>query len=179
MARENSFGICICGLNGCGKTTLGRELAERLGFYPMDVESYYFSPDDVTYASPRPREHVIASLLADMEKHPRFVFSAVCGEADERIAQRFSVVIYLETSREIRASRLQKRMLARFGARAEQGGDLYAQQQDFLRFALQRETTHIEQWLAARSCPVLRLDASLPISELIAQIMPVIENPTA
>ena len=179
MARDKAFGICICGLNGCGKTTLGRELATKLDFYPMDVESYYFSPDDVTYACPRPREQVIASLLDDMERHPRFAFSAVCGESDERIAQKLGLVIYLEASHQLRASRLRERMLSRFGARAEPGGDLYAQQQDFLRFALQRDSRRIEKWLSELSCPILRLDASLPIAELIAQIMSVIENPTA
>ena len=37
------MGILICGLNGCGKSTLGRQLAERLGCRFIDNEDLYFS----------------------------------------------------------------------------------------------------------------------------------------
>ena len=37
------IGIQICGLNGCGKSTLGKALAERIGFYFIDNEFLYFS----------------------------------------------------------------------------------------------------------------------------------------
>ena len=36
-------GICLCGLNGCGKTTLAKALAETLGFKHLDIENYYFT----------------------------------------------------------------------------------------------------------------------------------------
>lgn len=36
-------GIQICGLNGCGKSTLGRALAERIGFHTKSIE------ENVTY----------------------------------------------------------------------------------------------------------------------------------
>lgn len=36
------MGILICGLNGCGKTTLGRLLADRLGYDYIDNEDLFF-----------------------------------------------------------------------------------------------------------------------------------------
>ena len=35
-------GLLILGLNGCGKTTVGRIVAEKLGLFRMDHEDYYF-----------------------------------------------------------------------------------------------------------------------------------------
>ena len=35
-------GIAIFGLNGGGKSTLAHALAQRMGYYEMDVEDYYF-----------------------------------------------------------------------------------------------------------------------------------------
>ena len=34
--HEEQTGIVVCGLNGVGKSTLGRVLAERLGFWFID-----------------------------------------------------------------------------------------------------------------------------------------------
>lgn len=36
-------GIAIVGGNGSGKTTIGRELANLIGYKHMDIEDYYFS----------------------------------------------------------------------------------------------------------------------------------------
>ena len=41
------IGIQICGLNGCGKSTLGRALAKELGFYFIDNENLFFSRTDI------------------------------------------------------------------------------------------------------------------------------------
>ena len=38
MAR----GIQVCGLNGCGKSTLGRALAQKIGFHFIDNEELFF-----------------------------------------------------------------------------------------------------------------------------------------
>ena len=169
MKRE-PFGILICGLNGCGKTTIGRKLAEKLGFYPMDVENYYFRPEDECYSEPRSREEVLRLLLQDMERHPQFVLSAVKGDLGEEIVRKYHLVIYLTAPWEVRGERIQRRSYDRFGIRVEQGGDLYEQEQAFLRFAKGRTDVHIEKWLETLTCPVLRLDATRPIDEILQQI---------
>ena len=37
------IGIQICGLNGCGKSTLGKALAEKIDFHFIDNENLYFA----------------------------------------------------------------------------------------------------------------------------------------
>ena len=75
-------------------------------------------------------------------------------------------------------SRIQRRTRARLGQRAEEGGDLYAQEQAFLRFAAARDPIHIEQWLKGIPCRVLRLDGTLPIDSLVAMICDEIKQQT-
>lgn len=54
------IGIIICGLNGVGKSMLGKALAKELGFYFIDNEELYFPKTNphYTYDSPRTREEV-------------------------------------------------------------------------------------------------------------------------
>lgn len=42
-------GIIICGLNGVGKSTLGKALAEKLHFHFIDNEDLYFPKTDTNY----------------------------------------------------------------------------------------------------------------------------------
>ena len=37
--------IMICGLNGKGKTTLGKELSKKINFLHKDIEDFYFNND--------------------------------------------------------------------------------------------------------------------------------------
>jgi shikimate kinase len=52
--------IIICGGNGAGKSTLGKKLAQGLGCIFMDIETYYFPPNntDYNYATAKTREEV-------------------------------------------------------------------------------------------------------------------------
>ena len=40
------MGILICGLNGTGKSTLGRMLADRMGYEFIDNEDLFFPKTD-------------------------------------------------------------------------------------------------------------------------------------
>ena len=157
------FGICICGLNGSGKTALGKKLADALQFFCMDVEDYYFPDACMPYSSPRPHEDVRKRLLADIQAHPRFVFSAVCGSMGEEIVSRYRLVVYLDTPRDVRTARVWKRTYDQFGDRMLPGGDLYEQEQSFLEFVERRTPDRIEAWLETLSCRVLRLDGREPL----------------
>lgn len=42
------IGIQICGLNGCGKSTLGKALSEKLGFHFIDNENLFFQETMLT-----------------------------------------------------------------------------------------------------------------------------------
>lgn len=85
-------GILVCGLNGTGKSTLGKALAERLNFYFIDNEDLYFPKTDANYmyASPRTRGEVERLLSQEIKAHENFVFCSVKGDYGERICPFFS-----------------------------------------------------------------------------------------
>ncbi len=75
-------GIVVCGLNGCGKSTLGRALAKELGFHYIDNEDLSFSRTcvDDPYTNPRSRQEVEKLLMSEVKKYNDFVFAAVKGD---------------------------------------------------------------------------------------------------
>ena len=163
-------GIAIVGLNGSGKTTLGRALAERLGYYRMDVEDYYFPKSDVPYAVARTRDEVERMMLADIEKHGDFVLSAVCADFAS-IEKYYSLVVYLEAPKEERMERIRRRSIDRFGERVLSGGDMYEQEESFFAFAAKRTPDKIEKWIENVSCPIIRIDSRKPTDELVTDIL--------
>ena len=43
------MGILICGLNGAGKSTIGKVLANRMGYEFIDNEDLFFPKSDSSY----------------------------------------------------------------------------------------------------------------------------------
>lgn len=91
------FGIMVCGLNGSGKSTVGRALAETLGYHFIDNEDLFFerSAPNEPYTNPRTRQEAEALLAEEVQKHENFVFAAVketTGMPSYRFtARRFSL----------------------------------------------------------------------------------------
>ena len=159
-------GIAIVGLNGSGKTTLGRALAEKLGYYRMDVEDYYFPNSDVPYAVARTREEVERLMLADIKEHGDFVLSAVCADF-AAIEPFYELIVYLEAPQNERMERIRQRSVDKFGSRVLPGGDMYEQEENFFAFAAKRTPDKIEMWIKTAACPVLRIDSRKPTEELV------------
>jgi len=167
-------GICVCGLNGSGKTTFAEALAKKLKVKHMDIEQYYFTSADNPYASSRTREEVERLLLEDMNQNPDFVFSAVNGNMNSEINEKYSLVVYLDAPPDIRMKRIRQRAVEKFGDRVLPGGDMYEQEEKFFSYAEKRTPEKIEGWLDTLSCKVIRLDGTKPIQvsvELIKSII--------
>ena len=158
-------GICVCGLNGSGKTTFAEALAKELNVKHMDIEQYYFTSADNPYASSRTREEVERLLLEDMKQNPDFVFSAVNGNMNSEINEKYSLVVYLDAPLDIRMKRIRQRAVEKFGDRVLFGGDMYEQEEKFFAFAQKRTPDKIEDWLNTVSCKVIRLDGTKSIQE--------------
>ena len=160
-------GIIVCGLNGCGKSTLGRALARALGFHFIDSEDLYFpkTNPEYPYASPRSREEAARLLMDEIAAHEDFILAAVRGDYGEAILPLFRYAVLLEVPREIRLARVQERSFQRFGNRMRPGGDLYEREQAFFRAVGLRTEREVEAWTQRLDCPVLRADGTRPIAE--------------
>lgn len=127
-------GIIVCGLNGVGKSTLGKALADRLNYHFIDNEDLYFPKTDpeYIYASQRTREEVERLLLEKIQTHNNFVFVSVKGDYGETTCSFFRYVVLIEVSRNIRLQRVRDRSFGKFGERMLKGGDLYEREESFL-----------------------------------------------
>ncbi len=161
------MGIIICGLNGTGKSTLGKVLAEKLHFHFIDIENLYFpkTNPNYIYASPRTHEDVAECLLCEIRTHENFILASVKGDYGEDIYSFFQCAILLEVPRDIRLQRIKERSFQKFGSRMLSGGDLFEQEAKFFRFVESRNENTVEEWVKSLKCPVIRIDGTKSIDE--------------
>jgi len=167
------IGIQICGLNGCGKSTLGKALAERTGFHFIDNEMLYFSrtQSNDPYENPRSQEEAKRLLTEEVQAHPNFIFSAVKGDYGAELISKYNYVVVIEVPKDVRSQRIRDRSFQKFGSRMLPGGDLYEKEESFFRFAAARQEDYVEQWLKTVRCPIIRVDGTKPIAESVASIL--------
>lgn len=172
------MGIIICGLNGTGKSTLGKALAEKLHFHFIDIENLYFpktNPNKI-YASLRTRKEVEKLLLHEIKTHKDFILASVKGDYGEVIYSLIQYAILLDVPKNIRLKRVKKRSFQKFGNRMLLGGDLYEQEENFFHFVESRDENIVEEWVKSLKCPVIRMDGTKSIDENTNFIMERIQN---
>lgn len=162
--------LLILGLNGCGKTTVGRIAAEKLGLFLMDAEDYYFPIKD-DYSISRTQEEAHRLMEADAKAHGPFVLCCVRCNISNALLQQVQLAIVLRAPANVRAQRIVQREEARFGDRVLPGGDMYESQLRFRAFAAERTEETVDQSLSRLRCPVVEIDASLPPETLVQTMM--------
>lgn len=170
--------IIICGLNGVGKSTLGRRLSEALDCKFMDIEDYYFPKTDegYIYASSRTRDEVAHLLGKDMKKHDNFILASVKGDYGNEIVSMFTLAVLVSAPADIRINRVKNRSFEKFGERILPGGDLYEKENSFFEMVKGRSEKYVEKWLRSVDIPVLRVDGTKPIDHNIEIITEFIEK---
>lgn len=156
--------MIVCGLNGVGKSMLGRKLAEALQYRFMDIEDYYFprKDTDYVYGSARTKEEVSSLLRQDMARYDNFILAAVKGDYGEEIVSMFTCAVLLTVPREIRCRRIKERAVQKFGERVSPGGDLYEREKAFWEMAGCRSESEVEEWLEAVGIPIIHVDGTKP-----------------
>ena len=172
------MGIIICGLNGTGKSTLGKALAEKLHFHFIDIENLYFpkTNPNYIYASPRTRKEVEKLFLHEIKTHKDFILASVKGDYGEDIYSLIQYAILLDVPKNILLKRVKKRSFQKFGNRMLLGGDLYEQEENFFHFVESRDENIVEEWVKSLKCPVIRMDGTKSIDENTNFIMERIQN---
>ncbi len=164
-------GILICGLNGVGKSTLGRALAQRLGYHFIDSEELYFDgAAGHDYAVQRTRREAEARLAERIAAHPDFVLASVRGDYGEALRSRICLVVQICAPRKLRLRRVRERSQQKFGARMLPGGDLHAREASFLEFVSARPEDTVDEWLKTIDLPVLRVDGARDVSANVEYI---------
>lgn len=171
-------GILVCGLNGTGKSTLGKALAEKLDFYFIDNEELYFPKTDphYIYSSPRSRAEVEKLLLDKIHTHKNFVFTSVKGDYGDTIISFFQYAVWITVPREIRIQRVKNRSFQKFGNRILPDGDLYIQEERFFNFVKSRPENTVEEWIQSFHHPIIQVDGTKPMENNLNFILNKIKN---
>ncbi len=163
-------GILICGLNGSGKSTFGKALAEKLHFYFIDNEDLFFTQKNV-YTSPRSHNEAIEILSNAIKMHPNFVFSSVKGDYGASFTSYLKCAVFIDVDEKTRLKRVRDRDIQKFGNRVLHGGDLYESTEGFYKFIQSRDDTYVSKWLNTLELNVIRIDGTKPIDENINLIL--------
>lgn len=178
--------VHISGASGCGVTTLGKALAQKLSAVHLDTDDFYWLPTDPPYREKRP-ESLRVELLKEafsFAVETGWVLCGALGSWGAPLAPFFKIVVFLHAPTEVRLERLRAREALRFGAEAvAPGGWRHAESTAFLEWAAGYDTGSCEgrsrprqeAWLAQLPCPVLRLDSTQPAEVLVQQVVAVLQ----
>ena len=171
--------IHLTGASGSGVTTLGRALADRLALPHHDSDDYFWLPTAPPYQTVRAAADRLRLMHEMFVPRLDWVLSGSVTGWGEELAPLFNLVVFVTTPREVRLQRLRAREAARFGADAvAPGGWRHEEAESFVEWASHyeagdregRNLAKHEGWLASLPCPVVRVDGSRPIADLVEQL---------
>jgi len=168
--------IHMTGASGSGVTSLGRALGSVLALPHHDTDDYLWLPTTPPYRELR----TVADRMRLMHEMflPRadWVLSGGLDGWGDELIPLFDLVVFLKTPHDVRMRRLREREAVHFGGDAvAPGGWRHEATESFIEWASHyedgsregRSLAKHEAWLATLPCPVLRLDGSRPLEELV------------
>jgi adenylate kinase family enzyme len=170
--------IHIMGASGSGVTSLGRALADSLATPHHDTDDYFWRPTIPPYREMREASARLKLMREMFLPRADWVLSGSLNGWGDALIPDFDLVVFLVTPREIRLQRLRAREATRFGAHAvAPGGWRHEETQEFIEWAsgyeegeVSRNLAKHQAWLVKLPCPVLRLDGSRPLLELVDEV---------
>lgn len=171
--------IHVTGASGSGTTSLGHMLAERLVIAHLDTDDFFWLLTDPPFTTPREADERIRLLLAEAGRHDGWVLSGSALKWGGQIEPLYDLIVFLKIEPELRMARIRAREIARYGDRIGAGGDMEVKSGQFLEWAAtydtagpeRRSLAAHEQWLETQTAPVLRLDSSRDIDDLVAEVL--------
>ncbi|TAX36464.1 ATP-binding protein [Rhizobium leguminosarum] len=171
--------IHVMGASGSGTTSLGRALAEKLDIAHLDTDDFFWLPTDPPFTTPRDADERIGLLLDEVERHEGWILSGSALKWGRPVEPLYDLIVFLTIDPELRMARILAREISRYGNRITPGGDMAAKSGEFLEWAASYDTAGPErrslaaheQWLETQTAPVLRLDSTLGIDDLAAEVL--------
>jgi len=172
--------INIFGSSGSGSTSLAMRVAKEFDLKFIDVDDYLWQKTDPPFTA-RNTDQEALNLIKDQleDKLPAVISGSLVG-IGENIKRDIALFVYINLDKAIRVERINKREKIRFGKRIEEGGDLYNQHQEFLKWVSEYESNpetlrsrrqHL-LWLEDVQVPVLRVTEELTMNELVNLVRP-------
>ena len=166
--------LLITGASGAGTTTLGRAIAVRWSVPHADIDDYFWTPTSPPYTDKRPVDERLSLMHTMFLPRNSWVLSGSLMEWGEAVDDWLDGVVFLTLDHKTRMDRLKRREVAIFGETIKPGGVNEKEHLEFLDWArgyddddfVGRSRVAHERWLAALTCPVLRLDGVNPVPSL-------------
>ena len=177
--------IHVTGASGSGCTTLGRALAERLGWVHLDTDDYFWLPSDPPFQTIREGAERRALLGADLEQHAAWTLTGSLSGWGDVFIPLFDLVVFLWIPPEVRLARLMEREVSRYGTAAlAPGGKMHETHVKFMDWAALYDTADAsirskarhEQWLETLPCPVVRLEGAGTVEAHVGEVMRVLDS---
>jgi adenylate kinase family enzyme len=171
--------MLVFGASGAGTTTVAREVAQRLSWTHLDLDDVLWLPTDPPFQTIRPDADRRSSLIDRLDSGERWILSGSPGNWTSPIDQHLTLAVFLSAPVSVRIQRLRFRERTHFGSRIDPGGDMHSAHESFVQWAEQYEEgrlpgrsrqTH-EAWIACAPCPILRLDSSAPVVDLVESVL--------
>ena len=170
--------IYITGASCSGITTLGRALAQRFVVQHLDVDDFYWIATDPPFTTKRPPEERVSLIRQKQENGGWVLTGSLDGWGDALIIDA-DLIVFVDTPTSVRMERLSAREKERFGDRIMPGGDMYeihiafrdwASNYDDPAFQGRNRARH-EFWLSEQSVPIVRLDGSHEVHNLVLEVV--------
>jgi len=141
----------------------------------LDTDDFYWKKTDPRFVDkekPEDRVQRIQSIVSDLDG---WVLSGSMCSWGDALQGHFKYAIFLLLEPKIRLQRIMHREVMRYGNRIEPNGDMHHQHLEFIDWARSYDTAQPptrslalhRQWMKSLPCPVLELDSSIPIDELV------------
>jgi adenylate kinase family enzyme len=127
--------IHIYGASGSGTSTLGKYIKDKLGYFFMDTDDYFWQPANPPYTKKRNVDERLAMMKSDIKKAEKVVISGSLVDWGDELIPLFTLAIRLIADANIRIERLKRREREHFGSRIDIGGDMYKDHIEFLEWA--------------------------------------------
>ena len=171
--------IGVTGGSGCGVTTLGAALAARLDAFHIDTDDHFWIATDPPYREQREVPERLVRIRSEQARTGRWVLSGTLDGWAEPVSGGSDLIVFLRVPTEIRLERLRRRERERFGDALLPGGAMHENHREFIEWAARydegtlpgRNLPRHEKWLAGLSLPVLRLDGTRPIEDLVESVL--------
>lgn len=171
--------IHIYGASGSGTSTLGRSVAERLGYTFMDTDDYYWLPSDPPYTLKRDVAQRLALMERDIDRFGTVVLSGSLAGWGDPLIPYFTLAVRVVTDTNIRLKRLREREAKRYGERISRGGDMHAAHVAFLEWAAaydegplsMRSRARHDDWQTRLTCHKLTVNGACELDDLVELVL--------